>query len=277
MDSAPRYRIGLCAFTVAASLGIASTAPAAVLTHWDFNETSGNTVADSSGNTYNGTIQDATGVTHTSGVFGEGLTFNGTANAYVSTPYVAGFQSSSFTMSAWVNVTASGLNTIFSDWSKNSWSFRFFVGADGKLCLDLRGPDAQPASAILNKNTVSTTAISYDTWHQVAAVWDRTSNTSGTLTYYIDGVAAGTFNAKAGLSTVDLRNNTGNNYGIGIKQDDTTRFNGSLDELWVFNTALSADEVKSLYQFNSIAAIPEPAAAGMMLLGAAALGCRRRR
>lgn len=267
MMSTTLHRLGAFAI-VAAGLAAGQSADAAVLAHWSFDETSGTSYADSSGNGYTGTAQGA-GVTHVAGEFGDAANFNGASSSWIKTPYVGGFQSSSFTMSAWVDVSASAINTIFSDWS-SPFSFRLYVDTDSKLTLQMRNTSG--TDIFTDGLAKSTTTISNNTWHMVTAAWDRTSSSTGTVTFYIDGVAAGSVNSSS--ANINVMNLTGHNYGIGLKQDGANRFNGSIDELWVLNSALSATQVNSLYLSN---AIPEPAAAGILGLGGLLAVIRRRR
>jgi len=104
-------------------------------------------------------------------------------------------------------------------------------------------------------NYVSSTVVpTGNQWHLVAVTVDRSSSACGTAcgTFYLDGNAVGTFDP----SSYD--NFTLNSAGIPlfIGGQDTGMgggefFAGGLDELEIFNRALSASEVKALYQAGS--------------------------
>src|SRR4051794_22652674 len=79
-------------------------APSSLVAAYSFDETSGTTVTDSSGNGNTGTIAGAT--RSTSGKFGGALSFNG-SSARVNVPNSASLQlSAGMTLEAWVNASA---------------------------------------------------------------------------------------------------------------------------------------------------------------------------
>ena len=81
-----------------------SLAQSGLIASYSFNEGSGTTVADSSGNNLSGTIVGATWTT--GGRYGGALSFNGTSS-YVDLGNPAAFQlSGSMTVEAWVKATA---------------------------------------------------------------------------------------------------------------------------------------------------------------------------
>ena len=80
---------------------VALAATSGLVAAYGFNEGSGATVADASGNGNNGTISNATW--STAGKFGDALSFNGTSSV-VTIPNSASLQlSSGMTLEAWVN------------------------------------------------------------------------------------------------------------------------------------------------------------------------------
>ena len=79
----------------------ASANPSALVAAYGFDEGSGTTVTDASGNGNNGTITNATW--STSGKFGKALQFNGTS-ALVTIPDAASLHlTTGMTLEAWVN------------------------------------------------------------------------------------------------------------------------------------------------------------------------------
>ena len=86
------------------------TAPATLVAAYAFNEGTGTTVYDSSGNGNNGTITNATWTT--SGKYGDALVFNGT-NALVTIPDSTLLHlTTGMTLEAWVNPS-----TVTSAWT----------------------------------------------------------------------------------------------------------------------------------------------------------------
>jgi len=96
-------------------------------------------------------------------------------------------------------------------------------------------------------------------WHYVVATWDGTTGADGAK-LYVDGDLLGTDVASSTLvaNTHDLFLGGSANY----------RFEGLLDEVAIFGSALSAAEIRGLYS----AVVPEPSTLLLLSLGAAALG-----
>jgi hypothetical protein len=89
-------------------------------------------------------------------------------------------------------------------------------------------------------------------WHHVAVTIQRPGNPNGLISFYVDGAPAGTAvpdqNGPGSLlNDVPLR--------IGALspdfEDSTAYFNGSLDELQLFNRALTASEVLTIFNAGS--------------------------
>jgi hypothetical protein len=82
-------------------------------------------------------------------------------------------------------------------------------------------------------------------WHNLAAV-----NTGSMVTLYLDGIAVGT-------KTMSIDTSSGTNFYIGRipgSLGDSRRLDGFVDEVKIFDTALSADQIRNL------ASVPEPTA-----------------
>lgn len=102
--------------------------------------------------------------------------------------------------------------------------------------------------------------VTLNTWHHVAWVWDRADEKTGTLTGYVDGEKVLSSTPLKGVTKVTLLNNN-RGVKIGLKQDTQSSFHGSMDELWIFNDALTAAQVTSLMKTNDIAGAVQVAAA----------------
>ena len=111
-----------CTVAIVAGIGVvefawtpaATAATAGLVAAYGFDEGSGTTVADASGNGNTGTISNATWAA--SGKYGKALQFNGT-NALVTIPDAASLHlSTAMTLEAWVNpstVTAAWRDVIY--------------------------------------------------------------------------------------------------------------------------------------------------------------------
>jgi len=100
-------------------------------------------------------------------------------------------------------------------------------------------------------NVDSTSRVSEGSWHHVAV----TRDTDGNVNFYIDGSPAGT--GKSGLGPV-----SSSPLNIGRHKHATggpcEYFDGIIDEVRIWNRALSADEIKSSIMIESYYAKPAP-------------------
>ncbi len=202
------------------------------MAYWKFDEGSGSTAADSSGNGNNGTLVN--GPVWTAGRVGNALYFDG-IDDNVTVPDSASLHlSSAFTLSAWVNPAAT-----FTDYrsivTKNPPYYLY--ASSSWFC-----PDGSPlggfSTDVINPVCQSSPLIT-NTWTNLAVTYN-----GSTLTLYRNGVAVANSNVSATLSPTTL------NLQIGGSQFGEY-FKGIIDEVRVYNKALSAAEIQTIYQQDS--------------------------
>ncbi|MEK6591169.1 MAG: LamG-like jellyroll fold domain-containing protein, partial [Nitrospinota bacterium] len=153
---------------------------------------------------------------------------------YVSVPDSVDFDLSSYTIDSWVKVpdgmTTGWRQIISQDDGTNYWRMRL---EDNKLVLcDSRlTPACSYSAATINDGE----------WHHVAVVRDGVANQ---VILYIDGVADNTVSTTGG----DTAHNIATTVQIGRKYSGTEYFYGMIDEIAVYNRALTLAEVKSRYR-----------------------------
>jgi hypothetical protein len=216
-----------------------AAAPTGAILYYPFDETTGTSVADQSGNARNGTV--AGGGAFAPAVVRNGLTLaGGTTTAtqtYVSIP--AGLLTAvrDMTVSLWVKVTA-----------ERNWQRIFDFGnstTTGYMFLTSRGLSTNTRFAItatdrFAEQYVDAPALPMGTWKHVALVL----GTAG-ASLYIDGVKAGT-NAALTLRPADLSTIT--NHWLGRSHYTADQyFSGQIDELRIYARALSDAEVAQLF------------------------------
>ncbi len=140
----------------------------------------------------------------------------------LGTPSTFAFGTGDFSISSWVYLDSStGYQWIFSTGTN------FAFGFDSSRNLQLWvGVTATTPSFNINLNQ----------WHHVVA-----TRNSGTVTFYIDGVAHGTTYTRNGSISSGAYNYIGT-FNIG-----QNHINGKLDETAIWNTALSSDAVTEIY------------------------------
>jgi hypothetical protein len=236
-------------------LGVAQ-AHAGLVLHYNLDETSpSNFATDNSVPSYTGILTGMAWTQWTTGKIGGGLMFDGIED-YLNVGGGATMPggSSARTVSAWFNSFnlsgASTVRTIFG-WGNDSWLQLFDISTkSNKLHWHDYGGDFDGG-----------TALSTNTWYHVAATYDGSAKKlylDGNLDGSSSGVlSTGTANAKAGRQPA-----ISGQY-----------FSGILDDIRVYDSALSASEVAALANPGSA---PEPAEtfAFLGLLTAAGLGFR---
>ena len=204
---------------------------------WNFDEGSGTTAADSSGNGNTGTLYNTPTWT-TSGMNGGGLNFAAASSQYVNlgtNSSLAGGSPSAITVSAWVKPTGSGYEEIAArrDGSSLSWMLWIDYTSDGRARFGTEvtsGPNPD--------YTVVSPYITPGVWTHIVGVY---SISDGVLRIYVNGVAAGT---TAGGGTI---NSSSQRTFIGADAWSGNYFNGTIDDVRIYNRALSASEVGRLY------------------------------
>jgi hypothetical protein len=201
---------------------------------YNFNEGSGTTVNDASGHGITGNINGATWTT--GGRYGNALSFNG-SSSYVDLGNPTLLQiTGSMTWSAWVKAAAnpSDDGEIVAKSNNNS-------GWQLKTSPDT-GPQTFGVAVGKANNTFtqrySTTVRSLNVWYHVAGVYNAAART---LDIYVngvldDGTLSGAIPAKQVNATVNVnigRRSTGH------------YFNGIIDEVRIYNRALSQAEIQT--------------------------------
>lgn len=245
---------------------LAPMTSAGIIAHWSYDEASGTTVADSSGNGWNGTA--GPGVTlGSSGVFGNHGTFaTGNGGIDVGTMGAAsggsGINSGDYSWASWVTSSNIGAQQrLLADWNASVQTFAIQLHAS-KLRISARNSDD---TSIIN-NYVSAN-LSSDTLYHMAITFDYSTGTANT---YIDGVSTGiTLN---GLANTDIRN-TNNQWELG--NAESAELQGTMDETWVFDQVLTPTEVNNLMVYNHI--IPEPGTLGLLAFSGIAIFLRRKK
>jgi len=192
--------------------------------------TADNTPNDALG-TYNGTLTN--GATYGTGIINQGFSFDGVNDyATISPTFGASLTAptSAFTYSAWVYKTKSGQGFIIQNGTVDMGA-SLYVQSGGYIGLYYNGALQQTGS------TISAGFVSLNTWHHLVAVYDG----AGSVTFYKNATNAGT-------KSISWTDGTGtcNTY-VGSYSGISNYFGGIIDEVGVWNRALSASEVTELY------------------------------
>jgi hypothetical protein len=201
--------------------------------YWNLAEGSGSVAHDTSGSGYDGTVNGAAWTTGTSSF---ALRFNGTTDDVI-TPNIA--LGNGFSISAWAN---SGVLSQ-APWSRiaeTQWDGGFYLGTDetgGKYKFIVNSGSGFTGSCGARLGCAEGGAVTSG-WHLVTGTYD-----GSTATLYVDGAmaASDTF-AAPGNTTYPLY--IGRYYA-----DNGSGWNGAIDEVHLYNRAVTSAEVSALYGY----------------------------
>jgi alpha-L-arabinofuranosidase len=206
------------------------TPDASLKGYWKFNETSGTSASDSSGNNKTGTLIGGSSWT-TGGKINGAVNLDGTTG-YASLPYIIN-PSANFTAAAWVKLDSS--------YGTNSQVILQQEGTNGKTWLLRKSSTGKLSSYLGGADTLSNGTIAVGSWYHVAIV-----NNGGTVKLYINGLPDGS-------ASRPIASETSGAMRVGChKTPDTTNeeWDGTVDEVRIYNRALSDTEILNLYNGN---------------------------
>lgn len=212
---------------------------------WSFNgPDTTDKIYDRSGQNNNGYfIGGATTTAKVAGKIGQALTFDG-VNDYVNVPSQSSIDfgaSQDFTISVWVKTTQAGVAGQYPMIVNKMEGFGGPPQFGYEISLHSQDTDPTWAMEICSSGSCSVVHSEQDiadgTWHHIVAM-----RSGSTVSLYQDGGFVRSTSASAGtLANVQPLN-------IGRETDGSQYyFNGSTDELRIYNRALSIAEVKQLY------------------------------
>jgi hypothetical protein len=228
--------------TATGTVTVNVTAPSdeALVLALGFDENMGLTAFDGSGRNYHGTISGAERV---SGKIGGALRFDG-VDDWVTVADAPGLDlSSGMTLEAWVNPSAvGGWNTVLLKEGAGNMAYELYAN------IDAARPAAYfttPGGAI--RAITGTAALAANTWTHIAATYDGAN-----MRFYVNGSLVRTVARAGAILGTDGPLHIGGNEVWGGEW-----FSGLLDEVRVYNRALSASEIQA---DMSGATLPNPPA-----------------
>jgi hypothetical protein len=213
--------------TIAVTLTVAPPGSSGLVGAWGFDETTGGSAVDASGNGNTGTITGA--ARSTAGKYGGALSFNGTSD-WVTIPDAPSLDlTSAMTIEAWIRPTAVGTawRTVLLKEQPSSLIYALYAGnAKGKPATDVF------TNHDIGLNGVTNTAL--NAWTHLAATYDGT-----TLRLFVNGVQV---SSKAVTGAIKVSTGV---VRIGGNSVWGEWFSGLIDEVRVYSRALSASELQA--------------------------------
>ncbi len=209
-----------------------------------FNESSlmnGSNVTDFSGYGNNGTVyaNDSSGNARdisSEGYFGRGGSFDGDGD-YINISSSNGLNiTKEITLSAWVKPVSLGQN--IGGIVERTQTYRLLLWKDDRFVFDYFNSSGDSCGSSSPANSINA-----NVWYHIVGV----KNTTGT-SLYVNGLLNDSDNCNVG----DMRSSGIYNVEIGRRDlRSNTSFNGTIDDVMIFNRSLSADEIKGLYANTS--------------------------
>ncbi len=240
--------------------GTASSGTAAptsgLVGYWKFDAGSGSSAIDSSGYSNTGTLSNSP--TWGGGKVSGALAFSAASSSRVRASASASLNNlNTLSACAWIKPSGSMTGSFIrvlgklstsssSDWA--GWGIYIDKAYGNLLSFYTR-----------QYGWIETTAVmATDTWQHVCATWDGTNGTSGMKVYY-NGAQAGVqysgddSGTSADFSSGGAFDDSSSPLNIGVNASTSEKFDGSIDEVRVYNRVLSASEVADVYNYTGIA------------------------
>lgn len=210
------------------------------IAHWKLDEDSGIMAADSAGG-HDGALVNSPDWRVDEGQIDGALRFDGDED-YVAVPHVDTLSlSSAFTLSAWIQLKDLEFSSFYRIISKETPGFNdsYWLSIyNSQLYVGVGG-------SVFNSGT----SVNEDQWHHVAATFD---SDAGEVRMYIDGTQAQLYLTSAILTPNSAPLLIGGNW------ESNKYFDGLLDDVRLYDQALTADEITTLANVGGGGGEPPP-------------------
>ena len=205
-----------------------------LIAEYDFN----NNALDTSGENNHGIVNGATLTTDRFGNANSAYLFDGFNDNIEIANYTNMSPTDGFTISAWIKTENSLGSPIIYERLETNMGFGLRLNDDGQLMLLINGGD----QTIVSQDNLDT-----GKWYHITGTYDINS---GELNLYIYGelVANAFYNSPVDY-TIEPRNSIGA-YG---DNNSGAYFNGSIDDIKIYDRSLDSNEVDYIFMYSSMA------------------------
>jgi acid phosphatase family membrane protein YuiD len=226
-----------------------SNITAGLIGDWSFNgaDISGVNAYDRSGQNNHGTIS---GATPTIGKIGQALSFDGVSASYVRTTLTSTL--STITISAWIKPHGWGPQ------QKGRIIDKHDAGAESILLYMCGSTNCNPThpglwfqrdfTGVDGVWGIPTSSLTFNQWQHIVVTYDD-SSLSNAANIYVNGVLQ---SLSMNTSPTGSADNNSDPFFIGNRGAGDRTWDGSLDEVRIYNRILSTDEIGDLYRMGQV-------------------------
>lgn len=207
--------------------------------YWKFDESSGSTAADSSGNGNNASINNFSGISFRTGMFGEGFWFWNLASSSVSLSDATKYQdigsnyTNGVTFELWFNAKSLGDNSgngvLIDKITAGNAGWKIHVTTNNAL-------EFTQAYATTNLDVItSANVFDFDTWNHLALTWDS-SQTASHVHIFLNGREVSYATQTNGSGA--LSSDGAQPLMIGNTVNTHENFDGTIDDVRIYNRVL---------------------------------------
>jgi hypothetical protein len=225
-------------------LSTSTTAPYnSLVGYWSFDADNSTTAFDLTGNNNDGTYTNGAYSSSSSGKYGSGAFFDG-VDDYITmgTPSNLALNNT-WTVSAWINPATANQNTRF-----------VLTRGQGPINYYIQGGSTTGsyyAGMVLSNGTsyytpVATKLITANSWALLTATFNGSE-----IDLYVNGTLNSSLTNLSGINMTNIAGGT-QRFSLGARADGINQFfNGSIDEVMIFNTSLNSTQIQAIYNNQS--------------------------
>ncbi|MDX1404915.1 MAG: DUF6701 domain-containing protein, partial [Woeseiaceae bacterium] len=227
---------------------VTTTDIAGLVAHWEFDEGSGQTAADATGNGHTATLGTSAGADSADPAWvcvgsGYALSFDGNDDIINAGSGAALDDLEPFTIMAWVKPDSSDVGGVSQIIARGTGNGRWFIERDNTSPeVHAYEFNKQYDSSDLMRVTSNNT-VTYDAWQHIAVTWDG-SDFASNVHIYKNGVETGYQTTNNGSTT--KQSDAAIDLVMGNREDGTQGLTGLLENVRIYDRVLTAGEIATL-------------------------------